>query len=154
MRYFTSGRFEWRVPLLGVTLAFDDPAAVGALDWWGVNYYTRRVPCSRARCRRRSRRCLTTLCSVPRLSASNDHQTPPPINTQRRHRLALPHVRPHARRAADRHGLAAVPARHARAPGGRGRDAQGAAAAAGRTEGWTAAAPPSAPALKPLPSPP
>ena len=41
MRYFTSGRFEWRVPLLGVTLAFDDPAAVGAIDWWGVNYYTR-----------------------------------------------------------------------------------------------------------------
>lgn len=41
LRYFTTGVFEWKVPLLGSTCKFEDTRAVGAVDWWGINYYTR-----------------------------------------------------------------------------------------------------------------
>jgi hypothetical protein len=35
------GRFSWSAPLLGRVVSFEEPAAVGALDWWGINYYSR-----------------------------------------------------------------------------------------------------------------
>jgi hypothetical protein len=35
------GKFSWSAPLLGCVISFEEPGAVGALDWWGINYYSR-----------------------------------------------------------------------------------------------------------------
>jgi hypothetical protein len=35
------GHFSWSAPLLGRVISFEEPAAVGATDWWGINYYSR-----------------------------------------------------------------------------------------------------------------
>lgn len=42
MKLFTTGRFAWRAPLLPwPAVSFELPEAVGALDWYSVNYYSR-----------------------------------------------------------------------------------------------------------------
>lgn len=41
MDFFTTGRFKWVTPFGQTVVDYTMPEAVGALDWWGINYYSR-----------------------------------------------------------------------------------------------------------------